>query len=202
VKLYAERPLRACLQLVSDLLALSWAVLWITTALSLREAITALDRPGELIAGAGAGVSEHMATAAEAAGRIPLAGEALATPFTSVGGAGESLSSAGTSFQESVAELALYLPLTTAVIPLALLAATWLPLRARWVRQASAVRSMRAMDPEARSRLLALRALTAVSPSRLVAAHEDPAGAWHAGDPEADRTLAALELRRLGLRST
>jgi hypothetical protein len=61
---------------------------------------------------------------------------------------------------------------------------------------------MRAMDPEARSRLLALRALTAVSPSRLVAAHEDPAGAWHAGDPEAARTLAALELRRLGLRST
>ncbi|GAB2511400.1 hypothetical protein [Nocardiopsis aegyptia] len=201
MKLYAERPVRACLQLLSDLLALSWAVLWITTALSLREVITGLDRPGELIASSGEGVSEHMATAAEAAERVPLAGEALAAPFTSVGGAGESLASAGTSLQESVAALALYLPLVTAVIPLALLAATWLPARARWVRQAATVRSIRTMSPQARSRLLALRALTAVSPSRLTDAHEDPVGAWHADDPEATRVLAAMELNRLGLRS-
>ncbi|RKS05125.1 hypothetical protein DFP74_0716 [Nocardiopsis sp. Huas11] len=202
MKLYAERPVRACLQLLSDLLALAWAVLWISTALSLREAVSRLDRPGELLASAGAGVSEHMATAAEAAERVPLAGDALAAPFASVGGAGESLTSAGTSFQASVADLALYLPLVTAVIPLALLAATWLPARVRWMRQATAVRSMRAMSPEAGSRLLALRALTSVSPTRLMGVHEDPVGAWHADDPEATRVLAALELRRLGLRST
>ncbi|NYH51512.1 MULTISPECIES: hypothetical protein [Nocardiopsis] len=200
MKPYADAPVRMFLQIAADLLALAWVYLWIRAALSLREIIMGLNRPGELMVSTGEGFSEHMDNAAEQALKVPLAGDALATPFTSMSGTGESLSAAGASFQESVASLGLTLPLLTAALPLLLLAATWLPARARWIRQAGSVRRLRGLTPEARSRLLALRALASVSPSRLAGVHEDPAGAWHADDRKAVRALASLELRRLGLR--
>ncbi|WP_159945157.1 MULTISPECIES: hypothetical protein [unclassified Nocardiopsis] len=200
MKLYADRPLRALLQLTSDLIAVAWVYLWVRAALWLRETILALNRPGELLASTGRGLTEHMDNAAEQARRVPLAGEALSTPFTSMSGSGESLTAAGDSFQESVASLALTLPLLTVLVPVLLVAATWLPLRARWVRQAGAVRRTRGLTPEARSRLLALRALTSVPPARLARVHEDPVGAWHTDDSRAVAALATLELRRLGLR--
>ncbi|MFD6951505.1 hypothetical protein A6A08_12200 [Nocardiopsis sp. TSRI0078] len=200
MKPYADTPVRMSLQIAADLLALAWVYLWVGAALSLREVLMALERPGELMVSTGEGFSEHMDSAAGQALKVPLAGDALATPFTSMSGTGETLSAAGASFQESVASLGLTLPLLTAALPLLLLAATWLPARVRWMRQAGSVRRMRGLAPEARSRLLALRALSSVSPSRLADVHEDPAGAWHSGDREAVRELASLELRRLGLR--
>lgn len=201
MKLYADRPLRALLQITSDVLAAVWVYLWIRAALSLREILTSLDRPGELMADTGRGFSEHMDSAAEQALKVPLAGESLAAPFTRMSETGDSLTSAGHAFQESVASLSLTLPLFVAAVPLLLAAATWLPARARWVRQAAAVRRTGGMSAEARSRLLALRALASVPPARLAAVHEDPVGAWHADESGAVRDLAALELRRLGLRS-
>lgn len=200
MKLYAEYPVRAFLQFASDLLAAAWVYAWVGAALSLRETLMALSRPGELMVSTGEGFSEHMDSAAEQARQVPLAGEALATPFTSMSETGESLTAAGTSFQETVASLALSLPLLTAVLPLLLLASTWLPLRVRWVRRASSAKRLRGLAPEARSRLLALRALTSASPSLVAGTHEDPAEAWRSGDRQAVEALADLELRRLGLR--
>lgn len=200
MKLYADRPVRACLQLISDLAALTWTIAWMSAAFSLREVITSLNRPGELMESAGDGVTEHMGSAAEQAERVPVAGESLATPFLSVGEAGESLSSAGTSFQESVGTLALVLPLLTAVLPLLLLGTTWLRLRLQWIHHARQVLLLDSLAPEARERLLALRALTSASSSALVAVHRDPAAAWRSDDPTTVRDLAGLELRRLGLR--
>ncbi|WP_433700123.1 hypothetical protein [Nocardiopsis sp. CA-288880] len=200
MKLYADRPARAFVQIASDVLVLAWIYVWVRAALSLRETVLALDRPGELLEDTGREFTEHMAGAAEQARRVPVAGEALAAPFTGMSGTGESLASAGDSFRESVASLALTLPLLTVSLPLLLVAATWLPARVRWVRQAGATRRLRGLAPEARSRLLALRALASVAPSRLVGVHEDPAGAWHADDRRAVDALAGLELRRLGLR--
>lgn len=201
MKLYAEHPVRAFVQIASDVLALVWIYVWVRAALSLRDIISTLDRPGELLASTGAGFTEHMTSAAEQAARVPLAGEALATPFTNMSETGESLTSAGDAFRESVASLALTLPLLTASLPILLVAATWLPARARWVHQANATRRLRKLAPEARARLLALRALASVAPSRLVGVHDDPAGAWHADDRRAVDALAELELRRLGLRT-
>ncbi|WP_017584910.1 hypothetical protein [Nocardiopsis ganjiahuensis] len=200
MKLYADTPVRACLQLVSDLFALVWVFAWISAALSLREVVLALNRPGELMADTGDGFTEHMETAAENVRQVPLAGDALATPFTSLSETGESLSAAGDSFQESVASLSLTLPLLVAVLPLFLIAATWLPARARWISRATSTRRLSGLNPEARNRLLALRALSSASPARLMAVHEDPAGAWQENDPATVTELAALELRRLGLR--
>lgn len=200
MKLYADKPARACLQLVSDLFALTWAFLWVAAALSLREVLMALNRPGELMTSTGDGVTEHMNTAAENVEQVPLAGEALATPFSGLGETGESLSAAGDSFQESVGTLALTLPMLVALLPLFLLAGTWLPMRMRWIRRASDTKRLSGLTPEARARLLALRALSSAPSTRLMAVHDDPAAAWHAGEREVVAELAGLELGRLGLR--
>ena len=48
--------------------------------------------------------------------------------------------------------------------------------------------------------ILAARALATAPLPRLAALPAGTGAAWHAGDPEAVRALAALELRRLGLR--
>lgn len=202
MKLYADHPVRASLQIASDLCALTWAYVWVGAALRLRETITSLNRPGELLADTGEGVRENMDDAAEQARQVPVAGEALSTPFASMSESGASLTAAGASLQESVASLALALPLLTAALPLLLLATTWLPARVRWVRGASAVRRSLALSPGARSRLLALRALSSAPPARLADVHEDPVGAWHSDDREAVDALACLELRRLGLRAS
>ncbi|WP_017581746.1 hypothetical protein [Nocardiopsis valliformis] len=201
MKLYADAPVRACLQLVSDLFALVWVFVWISAALSLREVLLSLNRPGELMTSTGDGFTEHMNSAAENVRQVPLAGDALATPFAGLSENGESLSAAGDSFQESVSSLALTLPLLVAVLPLLLLAATWLPVRARWISRATSTKQLIGLAPQARTRLLALRALSLASPTQLMAVHEDPAGAWQENDPDTVTELAALELRRLGLRT-
>lgn len=200
MKLYADTPVRACLQLVSDLAALTWTFLWISAALSLRETLQSLNRPGELMSGTGEGFTEHMNIAAENIGQVPMAGDALAAPFNNLSETGESLTAAGDSFQESVASLAFTLPLLVALLPLFLLAATWLPARVHWIRQATTTKRLGSLAPEARTRLLALRALSSASPARLMAVHEDPAEAWRTGEKAAMKRLAGLELHRLGLR--
>jgi hypothetical protein len=49
---------------------------------------------------------------------------------------------------------------------------------------------------------LAVRALARAPLSQLVAVHPDPAAAWRSQHPDALRDLAAIELRRAGIRSS
>jgi hypothetical protein len=74
----------------------------------------------------------------------------------------------------------------------------WLPWRAGWLRDAHAAERLLAGTPD-----LELLAARAVATAPLPALAGLPAGtgaAWRAGDPDATRALAALELARLGLR--
>lgn len=201
MKLYADRPARFALQFVSDAIAIVWIAVWVRAAFALHDAVAAAGGSGQTMAGAGDAVDQHMGEAAEEVRRVPVAGDSLAAPFSSVGDAGASLGDAGRSLQESVEASAVVLALLTASLPVLFALATWLPARIRWMRQASAARSAGGLTAPARDRLLALRALTAARPSRLAAVQADPVAAWHADDKEAVRALAAVELRRLGLRA-
>lgn len=200
MKLYADRPARVFWQVLADVLALVWTAAWVWAALGLHAALSALSGPGRLMADAGEGMDHNMSDAAEKVRQVPLAGDGLAAPFGRVGEAGASLGEAGRSLQDSVAGAALSLSLLTAVLPVLLVLALWLPARARWIRRAGEVRRLRSLEPRARNRLLALRALSSAPPARLAAVHADPAGAWHSGDAAAVEALAAVELHRLGLR--
>lgn len=200
MKFYADRPVRFFAQILSDVCALAWIAGWVWAAGTLHAVVLAFATPGEMLEKAGGGLSSNMNTAAKNVREVPLAGDQLAKPFTSVGDAGKSLTSAGVGFQESVADMAFWLALVTAVIPIALVLLTWLPARARWIGRASGARRIRRMAPEASAELLALRAISSARLGRLTAIHSDPVGAWRTGDAKAIDRFAALELHRMGLR--
>jgi hypothetical protein len=84
------------------------------------------------------------------------------------------------------------------VLPVAWLLMRWLPWRLRYAREAGAARRLLTGTPDLD--ILAARALATAPLSRLADLPPGTGRAWHAGDPDALRTLAALELGRLGLR--
>ncbi|MUL41038.1 hypothetical protein FZ103_07525 [Streptomonospora sp. PA3] len=200
MRIYADRPLRFLVQLAGDLLTAGWIAAWVWAGLALHETLGSLAAPGALMESAGDGVSENMADAAEQVKRVPLAGDELAAPFSSVGEAGASLSEAGQGFQETMATVALALSLLTAAMPVLFAILVWLATRARWIRRASTAAALRSLPDRSGASLLALRALASARPRRLLQVSADPAGAWRSGDAEAIAGLADVELRRMGLR--
>jgi len=85
-------------------------------------------------------------------------------------------------------------------VPLALVLFLWLPLRLRWIRRAGVASGVR--DQPAGRDLLALRALASQPLNELAKLGPDIAQSWRNGDAEAVDALAALELRRLGLKAS
>jgi hypothetical protein len=81
-------------------------------------------------------------------------------------------------------------------VPVLLALALWLPGRLRWRRDSRAAVALRD-DVD----LLALRAATSAPLPALAALGPQPVTRWRAGDADAGRALAALELERLGLRA-
>jgi hypothetical protein len=95
-------------------------------------------------------------------------------------------------------DLAWALALLLLVGPVLVVLLGWLPLRVRWIRRATAAVGLR--DGNAGRDLLALRALANQPLRRLTRIDPDPVGAWRDGDRSTVNALAALELRRLGVR--
>ena len=196
MRLYAERPGRVARQLVADLLGLGWlaGVAWM--AVQARDLVLRLRAPATGLANAGSNISEAFGAAARTAARAPFVGAQLAAALDSGRAAGESLAAIGAQQVSTVTTLATG---TAAVVLLAGVTPallTWLPLRIRYARLAGAAVASRERDLD----LLALRALTGTSVRRLRAAVDNAASGWRRADPEVVRTLAELELRRLGLR--
>ncbi|GAA3735581.1 hypothetical protein [Salinactinospora qingdaonensis] len=200
MKIYADRPLRFFRQLCSDVLAAAWIAAWVWIAMRLYDVVVLLAQPGVLLEDAGGTLSEHMDEAARRATEIPLAGEQLAEPFTGLSTTGETLSEAGSQFQDTVMTMALLLAVVTALLPILFVLATWLPLRLRWIRRASDARRLRSMPQQARQELLALRALSSAPVRAIGKIHATPVMAWREGDEATVERLAALQLRRLGIR--
>jgi len=193
MKLYADTPGRRTWQLVTDLFVVAWLWFWIWLAVKLYHLVGTLAVPGQKLTGAGDGMANGLADAGSKVHRVPVAGDSLAEPFTRAADAARSIADAGRAEQHTVHQLAWVLALLLLSVPLAVVLLGWLPLRVRWVRRASA--AALATDD-----LLALRALAHQPLRRLSTVDSDPVGAWRQGDPEAVAALAALELRRLGVR--
>jgi hypothetical protein len=197
MRLYATRPRLRGLQLAADAGMLAWLVVWVLVARAVHGAVLVLAEPGRAVADLGASVAGNMASAADAAGDVPLLGDDLAAPFDALGAAGTSAGSAGQAAQDAVGTLAVVLAVVLVVLPVGWLLLRWAPWRLRWAREASAAQALAAADPH----VLAARALATAPLSRLAALPPGTAAAWHAGYPAATRALAGLELNRLGLTS-
>jgi hypothetical protein len=198
MKLYADTPGRRGWQLVTDLLVVAWLWFWIWLATRLYALVLTLGLPGQKLAGAGDGMANGLAEAGAKVHRVPVAGDSLAEPFTRAATAARSLADAGRAEQTSVHRLAWVLALLLLAVPVAVVLLGWVPRRARWVRRASVAAALRGSGPG--DDLLALRALANQPLRRLSTVDDDPVAAWRRGDPEAVAALAALELRRFGLR--
>ncbi|MFI6762634.1 hypothetical protein ACIBF5_26220 [Micromonospora sp. NPDC050417] len=198
MKIYADRFPTAVRQLLTDLLVVAWVYLSIRFAMWLYDLIQKLAVPGQKLEGAGTDLARNFAEASDKIGRTPLVGDELTGPFDRAAEAARSLAEAGQNQQEQVGDLAWALALLALVLPLAVVLLGWLPLRLRWIRRASAAKVLRTA-PAGRD-LLALRALSNQPLRQLNRIGPDVAQAWRLGDEATVDALAALELRRLGLR--
>lgn len=198
MKLYAERPSRVTSQLVGDVLVLCWVVLSVWLGRVVYGAVSDLAGPGRDAEQAGRSLQRSLTSAAKAAGDVPVAGDSLRQPFDRGASSGADLARAAQGYQDAVGRLALVAGLTVALVPILLVLTRWLPARLRWATEAVAARRLR--DEGADADVFALRALAHQPLAALAKVAADPARAWRDGDPVAVGRLAALELRRLGMR--
>jgi hypothetical protein len=203
MRLYADRPDARTRQLAADLGLLAWTVLWVLIARAVHRAVLVLAQPGVAVADLGRSISDTMSSAAGAADHVPVVGKELAGPFDALGAAGGSVTGAGESASDAVHTLATVLAVVLVVLPVGWLLLRWLHWRLGWLREATAADrlSARGADGPPDLELLAARAMATAPLPQLARLPAGTGAGWRAGDPAALRALAALELRRLGLRT-
>ena len=196
-KLYAEVSRFRNRQLLQDAALLVWSYLWIRVGMHVHDLVMRLAGPGETVERAGVGLSGTLADISSKVGGLPLVGGSLQAPFAAAGEAGAALQRAGLAQQEVVQDLAQWLGVLLAVIPISYVAYRYLPDRWRWIREAGAASTLR-IDAED-LHLFALRAVARQPLYELQRVAPDPAAALAKGEYEA---LAALELGSLGLNAS
>jgi hypothetical protein len=197
VRLYARSSVLRARQLLADVGLLAWVVLWVLVARTVHGAVLALAEPGRAVEDLGSSVADSMKSAAEAARGVPLVGDDLSFPFDALAEAGGSVGGAGHTAQDAVGTLATVLGVVLVVLPVGWLLLRWLPWRLGWLREAQAAERLVAGSPDLE--LLAARALATAPLTALAGLPPGTGAAWRAGDTDAVRALAGLELRRLGL---
>ncbi|HEY8555825.1 MAG TPA: hypothetical protein VOA19_07625 [Actinomycetes bacterium] len=196
MKLYAETARLRARQLLGDLATLAWTAAWVAAGLTLYRLVERLAVPGARVEQAGSDFAGDVAEIQQRIGRVPVVGDQLQGPFGRLAGTGRTLAAAGATQQEVVHQLALWLGVVVAAVPVVTLLLVWLPRRVAWAREAGAASRLR-MDG-ADLELFAIRAVANRPLRELRRVSADPAGALRAGEHQA---LADLELRALGLRA-
>ncbi len=196
MRIYAEQRGRAVRQVLADVLMIIWVVLVVETTRAAFTLIARLQGPGQGLKGAGAAVHDAFLHAAGTAAKAPVIGDGLASAFNTGARAGNSLTSSGQAFTDTVSTLAWGTAVAMVLIGVLPPVLVWLTLRIRWIAAARSALAVRAVDID----LLALRALTRRPMQQLLDLCPNPAAAWRRDDQAVLRKLAALELRMLGLR--
>jgi hypothetical protein len=195
VKLYAETAGLRARQVLGDLAVVAWTAAWVWAGMTLYRLVEKLAVPGARLEQAGGGFAGDVAEIQQKVGRIPVVGGELQGPFGRLAGVGQTLADAGATQQQVVHQLALWLGVLVAAVPIVALLLAWLPRRVAWAREAGAASRLRLAGADLE--LFALRAVANRPLRQLHRVTPDPAGALRAGNYEA---LADLELRALGLR--
>jgi len=192
---YAETTGRRTAQVLADAAVLAWVWLWWWLSRMLHDLVAALGAPGRGLAGASDRLASGFRDVADAVDGAPLVGGVLRSPFAELAGAADAIGGAGTAQDAAAAALADWLSAIVLLAPVLAVGVVWLVVRVRGARRTAAARRLRDHGDHD---LLALRALVTRPTRQLLAVSDAPVADWRAGRTEA---LAALELRRLGLRS-
>jgi hypothetical protein len=196
MRFYAERPARAALQLLVDLLVVGWITLCVLIARTAHDLVLRLQEPARALAGAGESIRGAFDDAARTASGMPFVGDDMARALGTGSGAGNSLAGAGQEQVEVLATVATGTAFTIVLLGALPALLVWLPRRLRYARLAGSAVTARSVDTD----LLALRAIAHRPVRELLDVAPDPAAAWRRDDRDVVRELAALELRSLGLR--
>ena len=198
MKLYADTSSRRLGQLVGDLTALAWSIVAVLVVRSVYGRVLELSGPGRQLEVAGDGLHDKATHAQGQVADLPGIGGAISKPLKAIGDMGRSTAAVGRSEQEAARDVALLLAVVVATTLFSLVV-VWVVRRLRWARKASQARNL-AMMAGGRS-VLALRALANAPIAKLRRVAPDPVEAWRSGDPDAERSLADVELATLGLRT-
>jgi hypothetical protein len=196
--IYASRPGRLAGQLIGDVFVLCWGVAWALVGIFVHQVVEVLAVPARETARTASRLVTNLQDAAEQASRVPGVGDDLRQPFDA---ASVTLGNVITSANQQVASIELLAVIAgwlTFLIPVAVVVALWLPRRIRFYRQAKA--SQQFLDSSADLDLFALRAMASQPLYVLAGVSDDPVRAWRDGDRQVIDQLAAIELRRNGLR--
>lgn len=196
---YATTPGRLLWQLVSDIVVVSWTVIWVWVGAAVHSAVSTIAEFGYQVESGANGVAGNLDNAGNSADDVPLVGGALAGPLRGAGDAAREIAGAGQSLGVTAGWLAWLLALAVAAPPILALMMPWLFLRVRFFRRKWTAVTL--ASTWAGEQLLALRALANRPLPKLAAVSADPVGAWRDQDPIAIRGLAALELRASGIRA-
>lgn len=198
MKLFADTPARRTRQITGDVLVVCWLLLWVWLGSAVHDGTMRLAGPANQTDTSASAMASQLRDVGERIGDAPLVGDELAEPFDRAAVASDGIAAAGRSTVEAVERLALLLGFSVALIPILIVYAFYLPMRWRFIREATA--GARFIDASEDLDLFALRAL-ANQPMRVLArVSDDPAGAWRRRDADVVRRLAELELADVGLR--
>jgi hypothetical protein len=197
MKLYADAPVRRTRQLLADLLFLLWLIGWVWVGHVVQHGTAQLAGVGRQTDESASSLASGLTNAGDSLRDVPVVGGGVAEPFDEMSSASEALAAAGRSQVTAVHRLAWVLGISIATIPILTVGVFFLPVRWRFVREATA--GARFIDAVEDLDLFALRALARQPMHVLGKVSDDPAGAWRARDPDVVTALAALELRDCGL---
>lgn len=196
MRIYAELPAHRARQIFGDLFVGAWIWLWAWIGRAVTRSIAVLAEPARLLQDAGSDIAIRADSAGRQVAGVPVVGRALSGPFRSLEEMGRSLQATGASQQDAVQDIALWLGILTACLPILFVFYRWAVRRWAWVREASAAERLR-REPGA-LQLFAIRAIATTPLAELRRMSGNPAESYLSGHYG---PLAALELNRLGLRS-
>jgi hypothetical protein len=196
--LYSQYAAPRARQIIADVLGVLSTIIVISIGLAVTAAIRTLGQFGRDLESAGEGFQDGLGEAAENLGDVPLIGDGIRVPLDAAASAGGAVAEAGRGQQQFVEFVAVGAGWAVVLFPLLVLALVWVWPRARFVRRSTTMR--RLLESGMTGDTLAVRAMARAPLAELARVHPDPGAAWRAQDADAIRALAALELRRSGIR--
>jgi hypothetical protein len=198
MKLYSDFAAQRTRQIIVDLLAIGAIALFVGLGVGLYRLVDRLSGFGLDLQKAGDGFRKTMTAVGKNLGGVPFIGHGIRAPFDGASDAGRTLATAGHNQQDAINQLATWLGIGAAGVPILFILLLWLVPRVRFARRASSVK--RSLRGGVGLELLALRALTTQRLPAIAAIDSDPVAAWRRGDPRVIRELAQLEQRACGVR--
>ena len=118
MKLYADNSARFTAQLVADVLFVCWVIAWVWIGNVVHDGTLELAGPGHQITSSATGLADSMKGAGDALGDLPVIGDGAAAPFDQASRPPRSLADAGRTEVHAVEQLAFWLGLSIALIPI------------------------------------------------------------------------------------